>query len=144
MTSVEPSSRQRSRLLLVEDDGELRATLCDVLTEVGQDVWPCSDAKEALAAIEQRDFDAVLTDVHMPGMDGIALCRQLSGDRPSLPVIVMTAFGDVDAAVGAMRAGAFDFVTKPLTIDDLAVIFRRVLERQGQGPTLMRLDEPTP
>ena len=72
----------------------------------------------------------MLTDLRMPGMDGLEFCRRLLDSRPDMPVIVMTAFGNLESAIAAIRAGAYDFVTKPIEMELLAVILRRAVERR--------------
>jgi len=141
MTMEEP--RARSRVLVVEDDEETRLALSDALEDLGHEVKAEPCAESALTALEHDDVDAVLTDVRMPGMGGIELCRRLSGDRPNVPVVVMTAYGDVDSAVGALRAGAFDFITKPFSVDGVAEVLDNALDRGRSRPTVQRLS-PTP
>jgi DNA-binding NtrC family response regulator len=130
--------RSKATVLVVEDDDDTRAALADTLTDLGHSIEVRSDGVAALERLGNADFDAVLTDVRMPGMDGIELCRRLSGDRPSLPVLVMTAFGDVDSAMGALRAGAYDFITKPLTIERLASALDRALNHGPKSPIIVR------
>ena len=132
---------RQSRLLVVEDDDDTRLALADVLSGCGHDVHARPNAEDALRTLDSEDFDAVLTDVKMPGIDGIELCRRLSGDRPDLPVVVMTAFGDVDSAVGALRAGAFDFITKPFAAEQVDEVIRRAVERSQSSPIISRLEE---
>jgi DNA-binding NtrC family response regulator len=84
----------------------------------------------------------VLVDVRMPGMGGIALCRHLASDGPHLPVVVMTAFGDVDTAVEALRAGACDFITKPITIQEVARVIERSIAEHPEGLAVARLKQP--
>ncbi|HEX6271860.1 MAG TPA: sigma-54 dependent transcriptional regulator [Polyangiaceae bacterium] len=131
--------RSRSRVLVVEDDDETRSALSDALEDLGHQVKSEPCAESALTALEHEDVDAVLTDVRMPGMGGIELCRRLSGDRPNVPVVVMTAYGDVDSAVGALRAGAFDFITKPFSVDGVAEVLDNALDRGRSAPPVQRL-----
>ncbi|HEV8547964.1 MAG TPA: sigma-54 dependent transcriptional regulator [Polyangiaceae bacterium] len=137
------SPRTTGSVLIVEDDEDTRAALADALTDLGHSIEVRADGAAALARLENADFDAVLTDVKMPGIDGIELCRRLSGDRPSLPVLVMTAFGDVDSAMGALRAGAYDFITKPLTSERLAGALYRALNHGPKSPIVVR-PSPSP
>jgi DNA-binding NtrC family response regulator len=130
--------RSKATVLVVEDDDDTRAALADTLTDLGHSIEVRADGVAALERLHSGEFDAVLTDVRMPGMDGIELCRRLSGDRPSLPVLVMTAFGDVDSAMGALRAGAYDFITKPLTIERLASALERALNHGPKSSIIVR------
>ena len=109
------------RILIIDDD----QSMCDVLTAalVSRDfdiVARCS-ADEGLRLLTERDFDLVLTDVNMPAMTGVDLCRRIVANREDIPVVVMTAFGSMETAVLAIRAGAYDFVTKPFEIESLAL-----------------------
>jgi two-component system response regulator HydG len=126
------------RVLVVVDDDDTRAALCDALTDLGHAIEAHADGVSALQRLGSAEFDAVLTDIRMPGMDGIELCQRLTGDRPHLPIVVMTAFGDVESALGALRAGAFDFLTKPLSLDKLAGALSRALGRGGKSPIVVR------
>jgi DNA-binding NtrC family response regulator len=135
-------TRPRTRVLIVEDDDETRMALSDALEDLGHQVRSESCAERALSALEHDDVDAVLTDVRMPGMGGIELCRRLSGDRPNVPVVVMTAYGDVDSAVGALRAGAFDFITKPFSVDGVAEVLDHALDRGRSSTPVVRLASP--
>ena len=120
----------KSRILIVDDE----RSMCDLLeTDLRlRDFAPCcfTSAEEAFEAFCRDDFDVVLTDLKMPGMDGIQFCSRLVASRPDVPVIVMTAFGSLETAIAAIRAGAYDFVTKPIELELLAVILRRAIERR--------------
>ncbi len=119
------SGSSEKTILIVDDDLEMRAMLADDLKRRG---WLCETAEDggaALKALQEQDADLVLTDMNMPGMGGLALCEKLADNRPDLPVIVLTAFGSLDTAVGAIRAGAYDFVTKPVDTDLLAIALDR-------------------
>ena len=131
----------KPRLLIVDDE----RSMCDLLeTDLRlRDFAPqCfTSAAEAYELFAREDFDAVLTDVKMPGMDGIEFCSRLAADRPDVPVVVMTAFGNLDTAVAAMRAGAYDFVTKPIEMELLALILCRAVERRQLQQQIRSLSE---
>ena len=96
-------------------------------------------ARRARAALAEHDFDVVVTDLHMRGMNGIELCERIVANRPDVPVIVITAFGSLETAVAAIRAGAYDFITKPFEIDALALALERAVAapraaRRGEAP----------
>ncbi len=88
-------------------------------------------AREALERLHVADFDAVVTDLRMPGTDGLGLCREIAARHPDIPVLVLTAFGSYETAVEAIRAGAYDFLSKPVELDALAVGLTRAIERRG-------------
>ena len=97
--------------------------------------WGFPLQRERLAVLRGDQMPAerrvVLLDINMPRMNGIELTRQILGSRPDLPVVVITAFGSMESAVAAMRAGAYDFVTKPLEIDTLALVLQRAVQHRA-------------
>ncbi len=123
----------RGRILIVDDERSLCELIQTDLRLRGFTSRFCTSADEALQTLPQAEFDVVLTDVRMPGTSGLQLCQQVAANRPDLPVVVMTAFGSLETAVGAIRVGAYDFVTKPIELDLLALILdRAVRHRQLQ------------
>jgi two-component system response regulator AtoC len=148
------------KLLLAEDDRVVRITVRDALQDAGYAVTECADGSSALEVIRSEAFDIVLTDVRLPGVDGIALFRAARHVNPRGAVVLMTAFADADDAVAVMREGARDYVQKPFEIDELLlrvarvrdeVAFRRKMEAgeasaraeplRGRTPAMERLRE---
>ncbi|WP_437285396.1 sigma-54-dependent transcriptional regulator [Sorangium sp. So ce406] len=123
--------RQSSRVLVVDDEASARSGLEKLLRQEGYAVDAAADGAEALEVAAERPPDVVVTDLKMPKMDGMALLGRLREQDPSLPVIVVTAFGDVTSAVQAMRAGAEDYLTKPVDFDALLLSIERALERSA-------------
>lgn len=118
------------RILIVDDERSMCELVETALSSRGFDpVWYTS-SQEALEAVKNDDFDVVLTDLKMPGMDGIQLCEHIVSNRPDIPVVVMTAFGSLDTAVQAIRAGAYDFVTKPVEMDMLSLTLSRAYKHR--------------
>lgn len=111
---------ERNMCELIETDLRLRGISSKWYTQ----------AADALQATHQYDFSVVLTDVRMPGTTGLQLCQQLSQSRPDIPVVVMTAFGTLETAIAAMRAGAYDFITKPIEMDLLSITLGRAIEHR--------------
>ncbi len=109
-------------VLLVEDRRGMRSMLVTALSEAGWRVVAAADGPSALKLLAEGRFDAVLTDVCLPGCDGLAVLAAAKVSNPSTPVILMTAFGTIDLAVRAMKAGARDFLTKPFQIDSLLAL----------------------
>ena len=119
-----------ARILVVDDEASMCALVAADLGMRGLDVETCTRADDAFARLQARSFDVVVTDLHMPGMDGIELCQRIVANHPDVPVVVMTAFGSLDTAVSAIRAGAYDFVTKPLEMDVMAVAIDRAVRHR--------------
>jgi DNA-binding NtrC family response regulator len=122
------------RVLVAEDDAALRELLVELLTESGYDVVASPNGADALARLRgATPPEVVLTDLMMPGLGGEAVLRAVGDAHPGLPVVVMTAFGSIDSAVRLVRAGAFDYVTKPVgTAELLASLARAVAESRAR------------
>ena len=135
----------KGRILVVDDEVNARTALLELLRDEGYEVDSAADAFKALGKMADFAPDLVLTDVKMPGMDGLQLLARLREDDSDLPVIMMTAFGEVETAVRAMRAGARDYLAKPVNVGELSVVVARELEqrriRQEAGLLRSRLSE---
>ncbi len=118
------------RILVVDDEATARSGLEKLLRGEGYLVDTVADGRAALDVATERPPDVVITDLKMPEMDGLELMRRLREQNSELPVIVATAFGEVHSAVAAMRAGAEDYLTKPIEFDALALAIERSLERR--------------
>jgi len=118
-----------ARILIVDDQQSMCEMLVDTLTPNGFEVEWKTKATQAIELLKDRVFDVVLTDLKMPDMNGIEFCQEVNRNHPELPVVVMTAFGSFEAAVSAIRAGAFDFVTKPLEMDLLDIALARAVKQ---------------
>jgi DNA-binding NtrC family response regulator len=147
------------RVLVVDDEQSLRKVLAATLEREGYEVEVAVNGEEALAALDRDGADVVVTDLVMPKMDGLSLLRKVMAKHPDVPVIVVTAHGRVDSAVEAMKAGAFDFVTKPFEHADLKAIIAkaarqsdlnarnvvavdpRFRELKGNGPRMQKVLE---
>ncbi len=121
---------QPARLLFIDDD----VAVCDVmrttLTHRGFEVVCVNSGAAALAALEHEEFDAVVTDLNMPGMSGLELCQRAHASWPNLPIVLVTAFGSMETAVAAIRAGAYDFIAKPIQTQELLLTLTRALEHR--------------
>ena len=115
-------------ILVIDDDNAAAELLRDLLRKRGFDATAVSSAQRALDHLVTYPTDLVVTDVYMPGMSGIELCATLRDRHPDLLSIVVTGHNDVETAVAAMRAGAHDFIAKPLTIDTVEIVVSRALE----------------
>jgi DNA-binding NtrC family response regulator len=119
------------RILVVDDDSSFREVLCFDLAQEGYEVTAAPDGKEALRLFEEEPFGVVVTDLKMPRLSGQALLEMLQKRAPDTVVVVITAFGDMETAVKAMKAGAFDFLPKPCERAQLKLTVRRAVEHAG-------------
>ncbi len=111
-------------MLIVDDEESVRDSLYNWFIEDGYEVGCAENASVALNMLEKKDFDIILADIKMPGMDGLEMLKRIKTIKPSAIVIIMTAFATVDTAVQALKDGAFDYVTKPFDPDDLSHLIR--------------------
>lgn len=116
------------RILVVDDDESLRRVTQVQLQQTGYEVTAASDGNEALAVLERFPADLVITDLKMPGMSGLELLRRIRSAYSEIVIIMATAFGTIENAVEAMRAGAYDYITKPVQIEELRITVSRALE----------------
>jgi two-component system NtrC family response regulator len=117
-----------NRILVVDDDDNLRWVVQTQLEQMGYVVDGAADGAAAIEAINKEAPSLVLTDLKMPGMSGMELLEQIRRDYPEIPVLMMTAFGTIQSAVKAMRSGAYDYLTKPIDYEELGLAVSRVLE----------------
>jgi DNA-binding NtrC family response regulator len=113
-------------VLLVDDDAAMRRMLLDQMEALGIEAVAAESVDSALALLQGRVFSAVVTDLHMPEKDGFELLREIRGSVPSLPVILMTSFGDEITARRAAEAGAFASLSKPFQAPELATLLEQV------------------
>ena len=130
-------------ILLAEDDEIMRITLYDRLLAQGWDVDQAADGKEALTLIRQRPYQVVVSDIRMPGMDGVRLMEHIKELTPMTEVILMTAYGRVEDAVSCLKLGAADYILKPFDMDDLCIRVGRLLEAQSLKYRCALLEEET-
>jgi two-component system response regulator HydG len=121
----------RPRILVVDDDLAMVETLADALADRGYDAVACDQSAEAARRLGEEPFDAVVTDLRMPVNDGMSLLACSRRVAPERPVIVMTGYGAIETAVDAIRQGAYHYMTKPFSTDELALYLRRALDDVG-------------
>ncbi len=117
-------------ILVADDEPGVRESLAEVLRDAGYTVATASDGSAALRAIDEQDFAVVVTDLRMPGADGLAVLERAREVSPQTVVIVMTAHGSIESAVEALRAGAADYILKPVLFEDLLAKVERILEHR--------------
>jgi two-component system response regulator HydG len=122
------------KILLVDDEPLMRLSMVDALEAVGHDVLAAASGTEGIDAVRQRPFDLVITDLRLPGADGLTVLAATKEQSVQTEVVVITAHGSVETAVGAMKLGAFDYITKPFQMDELLLI----VERAGRVVALRR------
>ncbi|MDR2945197.1 MAG: sigma-54 dependent transcriptional regulator, partial [Candidatus Adiutrix sp.] len=123
MTSQPPN------ILIVDDEEHIRKIMSIMLGKHGYHCRTAASGEEALSIIGKESFDAVFTDMKMPGLDGLELLARVKADYPELVVVMVTAFASVDTAIQAMKAGAYDYVAKPFKEDEIVLILEKALER---------------
>lgn len=135
------ASQRRGSVLVVDDDPSMGEFLVDGLGALGFQVEATTAGEQALQRVREAAFDVVITDVRMKGMDGLTLCRQLIERSSGPPVVMLTAFADYEAAVEAVRAGAYDFLAKPVKLDVLGIAVARAVERHRLHQEVKRLSQ---
>lgn len=134
-----------AHVLVIDDEPSMVDLLQADLTIRGYRVTGCTSAAAAIERLSTTDAQVILTDLQMPGMDGLELCERVVANRPDIPVVVMTAFGSLETAIEAIRAGAWDFVTKPMEMELLAVVLDRAVRHHNLQEEVRRLtDKPAP
>ena len=129
------------KILIVDDEQAMCELLeADLRLRDFETEWYTS-AEDALQAVNRQSYDVVLTDLNMPGTNGIQLCKHIVTHRPDIPVVMMTAFGSLESAVDAIRAGAYDFVTKPIEMDLLNVTLSRAIKHRQLEEQIRFLSE---
>ena len=128
-------------ILIVDDELGLRHTLTLILGAEGHDTRVASDGETALRMLAERDADVVLCDLRMPGMDGLTVLDKYRAGAGRALVIMMSAYGDDDAAVDAIKRGAYDFLQKPFRADQVLLVVRKAIEREGLRQQVVLLHE---
>jgi len=136
-----------AHVLIVDDEVNIRRVLAAMLRREGYEVTTAGDGEQALAVLQKSPVHVVVTDLVMPRMGGMELLRKVAADFPDVPVILITAHGSVDSAVAALKAGAFDYITKPFEQDELRKVIAKAtrahdLERQNLHANLGDGDKP--
>ena len=123
-------NKKAKQILLVDDDKNTRILLTEFLSTMGYRVLEAKDAKEAMKSVEISSIDLVMTDLKMPGMDGIELTRAIRRMEPDLPIIVYSAYRFIDTAPAALKAGANEYLAKPFLQNKIKQTVERLLKEQ--------------
>lgn len=135
-------ARRQHRILVVDDEENVRVTTAAILEQDGYAVEMASDGREALGKIERGDFDLVLTDLRMEDMDGSALLGELHTRRPDIVTVVLTGYASIESSIDALRQGVYDYLVKPCVVEDLQRTVRRALEHKFQRARISELSSP--
>ncbi len=118
-----------SRILVIDDERSIRNTLKDILEFEKYEVEVAEDGFKALELIKTSDFDVILCDIKMPGMDGIEVLQKVEEMKPDTPVVMISGHGNIDTAVESIKKGAFDFIEKPLDLNRLLITLRNAMDK---------------
>jgi DNA-binding NtrC family response regulator len=127
---VEEVEPQGKTILVIDDEEGIRETVREILSDEGYRVFDAEDGSKAMDLIRQVHPQVVLLDIWMPEMDGIGLLREIKQSEPDLPVIIISGHGNIHTAVTTAKLGAFEFIEKPLSLDDLLGTVRQIKIRQ--------------
>jgi len=133
---------EKKQILVVDDEANLRRVLTAQLSRDGYEVHSAPDGEAGLAMLRDHHIDLIITDLRMPKMDGLELLRQALRTDPELPVVILTAHGTVDNAVEALKAGAFDYITKPFDQAEVRTIVKKALRTRDLAGTEATREEP--
>src|SRR5947209_10146888 len=133
---------RKSRVLVVDDEENVRVTTAAILEQEGYEVATASDGREALEMTARGNFDLVLTDLRMEDMDGITLLHELQTRHPNLVTIVLTGYATIESSIDALRQGVYDYLVKPCVVEDLKRTVGRALEHHEQRMQISELSSP--
>ncbi len=137
---------EKEHVWVIDDDRAIRWVLERALRQADMDVASFDNAAAALNALEEGAPDVIISDIRMPGMDGIKMLERIKAEHPDLPVIIMTAHSDLDSAVSAYQGGAFEYMPKPFDVDEAVDLVRRAVDQSRRNRTVQvtEKDLPTP
>ena len=121
---------EKERILIIDDEQNMRHMLQALLSKEGYSVETAADGLEGLSAIQKNIYTYILCDIKMPNMDGLAFLDEAQGRLESSTVIMMSAYGSIETALQAMKAGAYDFITKPFKADEVLLTLKKASERE--------------
>src|SRR2546428_9523617 len=142
MTSENHKALSKSpRILIVDDDAGQRSLLASFLKSQGFDTVPVDSGERALEVLRSEDFSMMISDVRMPGISGLETLRRARKEHAVLPVLLVTAYADVRDAVGAMRDGALNYLSKPIDLDELLASVRQAIGLSKTVPIRFEADK---
>jgi two-component system, OmpR family, response regulator len=129
-----------AKILLVDDEVAFANNIAKLISKRGYDIITVYNGESAVKAVDENDFDVIVLDLKMPGMDGMAALKLIKGKKPGVEVIILTGHGSFESGIDGMQLGAFDFIMKPVRFEDLHEKIRQayqrklILEERGKGP----------
>jgi len=132
---------ERMEILVVDDEAQMRSAMENTLARLGATVFCAENGQEALTLLEKKSFDLIISDMRMPVCNGEDLLKEVSKKYQQIPMVMVTAYGTINQAVDAMRLGAFDFITKPFSMEDLEYLIDRIKGRTGSKKTISNVGE---
>ena len=124
-------ARQPKRILVVDDEENARIGLSMLLSKEGYVVDSVSNGFEALNYLRQQEVNLIVTDINMPGMNGIAFLKELNKSFPQSNVIMVTAYGGIESYIESMNLGAFEYINKPIKVDELKSILKKIFKESS-------------
>ena len=134
----------KSQVLVVDDEADIRELLGMTLSRMGLEAHCAASTSEARALLAQNSYDLCLTDMRLPDGDGLTVVDYVAKHHPSVPVAVITAHGSTENAVAALKAGAFDYLAKPVSLDQLSTLVRSALKLPRPVPRRAQDEEAAP
>jgi len=130
------------RILVVDDEPVVCRSCEKILAEDGYEVSTVFTGREGLEKVRQEHFDVTITDMKIPDIGGMEVLECIRGEQPDMPVVMITGYASVDTAVEAMKLGAFDYIPKPFTPEEISAIIKKALERRKEVPSEAETAEP--
>jgi two-component system OmpR family response regulator len=119
-----------ARILLVDDEVAFANNIAKLISKRGYEVVTVYDGESAVKAVDENEFDVIVLDLKMPGLDGLATLKQIKKRQPKVEVIILTGHGSMDSGIDGIQLGAFDFIMKPVRFDDLHESIRQAFQRK--------------
>ncbi|HMK64715.1 MAG TPA: response regulator [Thermodesulfobacteriota bacterium] len=119
-----------ARILLVDDEVAFANNIAKLISKRGYEVMTVYNGENAIKAVEENEFDVIVLDLKMPGLDGMATLKQIKKRQPQVEVIILTGHGSMDSGIDGIQLGAFDFIMKPVRFDDLHESIRQAFQRK--------------
>ena len=141
MQPADPKLKPKPKILIIDDDPQMRKFLSNATARMGMEAVTAENGQEGVALYAEQGFDLVLSDIMMTGMDGIEVIQQIRSRDATANVIVMTGYSSIETAVQAMKAGAIDYLLKPLDVNHLEIVLGKALEQRRQAEKLHYLEE---